>query len=272
MLAGISPSKTEGAVEEVDSSAWSAGTEASGSLDSWGGGWQMVEGGAQGVFLGGGEDMGREECDIAPLRSPYIPSTSEPVTAASIFSNPSVSRCWVSLSSLCASSHSKLAHFNRFSPYKRKDKKGNKGIALQKSLETTRKEGRINLPLSTAQVPPLQVKLESPPPEPSSIKCQCPSLPWFAIWELPPQQNYLSGRRRVGMRRIGWRKKMKALNNISVQNSNKKRGCTTRTVCCGLPTRPHHCLNHQFIFFHLSYQFLQPCLLSWCQYTLGKGK
>ena len=34
MLAGISPSNTEGTVEEVDSSACSAGTEASGSLDS----------------------------------------------------------------------------------------------------------------------------------------------------------------------------------------------------------------------------------------------
>ena len=36
MSAGISPSKTEVAVEEVDSRACSAGTEASGSLDSWG--------------------------------------------------------------------------------------------------------------------------------------------------------------------------------------------------------------------------------------------
>ena len=32
MLAGISPSKTEGAVEEVDSSACSVGMEASGSF------------------------------------------------------------------------------------------------------------------------------------------------------------------------------------------------------------------------------------------------
>ena len=73
MSAGISPSKTEGAVEEVDSSAWSAGTEASGSLDSWGGRWEMVEEGAWQDFLGGGEDVGREECNTAPLRSPYNP-------------------------------------------------------------------------------------------------------------------------------------------------------------------------------------------------------
>ena len=99
MLAGISPSKTEGAVEEVDSSACSVGTEASGSLDSWGGRWEMKEEGAWQVFLGGGEDVGREECETAPLRSPYKPSASEPVTAASIFSNPSVSRCWALFSS-----------------------------------------------------------------------------------------------------------------------------------------------------------------------------
>ena len=179
MSAGITPSKTEGAVEEVDSSACSAGTEASGFLDSWGGRWEMVERGAWQDFLGGYEVVGREECKTAPLRSPYKSSTSEPVMSASIFSNPSVSRCWASISSLHASSCSKLACFNRFSPYRKKYKKENKGIALQKSLETTRKEGRINLPLSTAPVPPLQVKLESPPPAPSSVECKYPSLPWF---------------------------------------------------------------------------------------------
>ena len=52
-------------------------------------------------------------------------------------------------------------------------------------------------------MPPLQVKLESPPPAPSSVECQCPSLPWFAIWELPPQQNHLTEGKRVGMGRIG---------------------------------------------------------------------
>ena len=45
-------------------------------------------GGVWEVFLGGGEDVGREECNIAPLRRPYKPSASEPVTAASNFSNP----------------------------------------------------------------------------------------------------------------------------------------------------------------------------------------
>ena len=124
MLAGISLSKTEGAVEEVDSSASSVGTEASGSLGSWGDRWEMIEEGALWVFLGGGEDVGMEECDTAPLRSPYKPSTSEPVTATSIFSNPSVSRCWASLSSWHASSCSELAQFSRFSPYKIKGKKG----------------------------------------------------------------------------------------------------------------------------------------------------
>ena len=54
ILAGISPSKTEGAVEEVDSSACSAGPGASGSLDSWGGGWEMVADGVWWTFLWGG--------------------------------------------------------------------------------------------------------------------------------------------------------------------------------------------------------------------------
>ena len=70
ILAGIFPSKTKGAVEEVDSSACSAGPGASGSLDSWGAGWEMVADGVWWTFLwgGGAEDM--EECDIAPFRSP----------------------------------------------------------------------------------------------------------------------------------------------------------------------------------------------------------
>ena len=62
ILAGISPSKTEGAVEEVDSSACSAGPGTSGSLDSWEGRWEMVADGVwQAFFWGGGaEDM--EKC------------------------------------------------------------------------------------------------------------------------------------------------------------------------------------------------------------------
>ena len=84
----------------------------------------MVEEGVQQVFLGGGEDVGREECNIAPLRSPYKPSASEPETAASNFSYPSVSKCCASLSNCHASLCSKLAHFSKFSPCKIKGKKG----------------------------------------------------------------------------------------------------------------------------------------------------
>ena len=79
-------------------------------------------------------------------------------------------------------------------PIKEKIKKGNKGIALQKSLEATRKEGRINLPLSTAPTPPLQAKLESPPPEPNSVKYQYPSLHLLTSWESPPQQESSVGK------------------------------------------------------------------------------
>ena len=184
MSAGISPSKTEGAVEEVDSSACSAGTEASGSLDAWGGRWEMVEEGAWQDFLWGGEDVGREECDTAPLRSPYKSSASEPVTTTSIFSNPSVSTCWASLSSLFASSCSELACFSRFSPYKRKKKKGYKGIALEKVTWSYKKEGRINLPLSTAPMPPLWVGLGNPPPGPNSIKYQYLLFLCWQFWSL----------------------------------------------------------------------------------------
>ena len=133
-------SKTEGAVEEVDSSACSVGTEASGSLDSWGGRREMVEERAWCIFLGGGEEMGREECNTVPLRSPYKPSASEPVTTASIFSSPSVSRCWTSLSSRHASSCSKLAHFGRFSPYKIKDKRETRGWHCKSHLKLQEKE------------------------------------------------------------------------------------------------------------------------------------
>ena len=124
-LAGISPSKTEGTVEEADSSACPAGTEASGSLNSWRGGWDMVEEGAWWVLLGGGEDVGRKECNTSPLKSPYKPSASEPVhCCTSIFPKPSVSRCCALLLSLHASLCSKeLAHFSKFSPYKEKIKR-----------------------------------------------------------------------------------------------------------------------------------------------------
>ena len=92
----------------------------------------MKEEGAWWAFLRGGKDVNREECTTALLRSPYKPSTSEPVTATSIFSNPSVSRCWASLCSLSASLHRKLACFSNFSPYKIKNKRGKQGVALQK--------------------------------------------------------------------------------------------------------------------------------------------
>ena len=66
-----------------------------------------------GIFMGWGgvEDM--VECDTAPLKSPYRPSTSNPVTTNSILCSPSISNC-------CASSHSELACFNKPNPWKRK--------------------------------------------------------------------------------------------------------------------------------------------------------
>ena len=49
---------------------------------------------------GGAEDM--DECDIAPLRSLYKHSASNPATTSCTFCNPSASNC-------CASSHGTLA-------------------------------------------------------------------------------------------------------------------------------------------------------------------
>ena len=66
-------------------------------------------------ILGGGGVEDTEECDMAPLRSPYKPSASDPATANCNFCIPSVS-------SLCTSSLSALALLNKCSPWRRKKK------------------------------------------------------------------------------------------------------------------------------------------------------
>ena len=55
------------------------------------------------TFLWGDGAGGMEECDIAPIRSPWKPS--EPATATSIFSKPQASKCCASISNFWASSH-----------------------------------------------------------------------------------------------------------------------------------------------------------------------
>ena len=115
MWAGIATSKAGDAAEEGTSGAspvsLATGTEASGAASSgcWGGGLEMVEVGLWWHFLdgGGADDMG--ECDMAPLKSLYKPSTSDSATAVSIFPNPSISSC-------CISSISTLAFFSRSKP------------------------------------------------------------------------------------------------------------------------------------------------------------
>ena len=121
MWTGMATSKTWETAEEGASSASpipsTAGAEASGSipLDSWGGGLDMV---AVGVWLhllggGGAEDM--EDCDTAPLRSPYKPSASDTATANCNFCSPL-------FSSHCVSSLSALALLSKWSPWKGKKK------------------------------------------------------------------------------------------------------------------------------------------------------
>ena len=81
-------------------------------LDSWGGSLDTVAVGAWQHLLGEGKAENMEECDIAPLRSWYKPSASDPATSSCTFCSPSTSNC-------CASSLSKLAHVSKSSPWKR---------------------------------------------------------------------------------------------------------------------------------------------------------
>ena len=89
-----------------------AGVEAS-YVASWcscGGGTEMVA-----VFLGGGGMEDLDECYMAPHKSPYKPSTSNPATANQILPNPSVSN-------YCASSFSLLACCSKLKTWKEREK------------------------------------------------------------------------------------------------------------------------------------------------------
>ena len=74
------------------------------------------------LFLSGVGAEDPEECDRAPLKSPYRPSASNPATTNSIFCSPSTSIH-------CASSHSKLVHLNNPTSGKRKKRVCHKGQA-----------------------------------------------------------------------------------------------------------------------------------------------
>ena len=96
-------------------------------------------------------------------------------------------------------------------------------------------------------MPPLQDELESPPPAPSSIECECLSPPWFVIWELPPQQNCLTGGKKSKNRKHRLKKVLKWYFGVKFkQNSKKKknikRGVIPELCVCGFSTRLHHCL------------------------------
>ena len=66
ILVGMASSEAGGAAGEADFIAWSAGSETSGPVDSWGdgGGWGVAD------FLVRRWGWDMEECNIAPLRSP----------------------------------------------------------------------------------------------------------------------------------------------------------------------------------------------------------
>ena len=115
---GIVTSRASGAAGEGTSSSnpnfSMAGVEASGVASQCSyGGMEMVAVGDWWHFLGqhGMED--REECGMAPHKSPYKPSASDPVTVDWILPNPS---------NHCASSLSLITHCNKPKPQKEKGK------------------------------------------------------------------------------------------------------------------------------------------------------
>ena len=89
--------------------------------------------GAAWIWWGGAEDM--EECDRAPLRSPYKPSASNPTTASSTFYNPSASNC-------CSPSLNKLAHLSKCSPWKREKRSVTKARFSHKTVKE--QSGRLS--------------------------------------------------------------------------------------------------------------------------------
>ena len=82
----------------------------------------MVAVGTWWHLLGRGGADDTEECNIAPLRSLYKPSASNPATARCTFCSSSTSNC-------CASSLSKLAHLSICRPWKKGKRFCHKGQA-----------------------------------------------------------------------------------------------------------------------------------------------
>ena len=70
------------------------------------------------VWDGGDKDERWWEDEVTPLRSPYRPSTSDPITASLSFPHPSASILSASVSSFLASFLFKLAHWSSLNPYK----------------------------------------------------------------------------------------------------------------------------------------------------------
>ena len=105
---------------------------------SGGRGWQHLLGGD------GAEDT--EECDTAPLRSPYKPSAANPATASCTCGSPSASN-W------CASSHSILAHLSKSSPRKREKGSVTKARTVRKAMQYQAKRHTwLNIPCASSSV------------------------------------------------------------------------------------------------------------------------
>ena len=94
----------------------------------------MKEKGAQQVFLRGGEDMDREECTTAPLRSPYKLSASDQSLLLPPSSLTPLSSDIELHSPVCGLLHavSWLTLTNSTPIYIRKDKRGKEGGSTTK--------------------------------------------------------------------------------------------------------------------------------------------
>ena len=118
MSTGKSPSVAGAAATGADTEAGPIGSVASGSVDSGGGCGEAEGTGLIRVRDGMDEDERWRENEVTPLRSPYRPSASDPITASLNFPHPSASIPSASVSSFLASSLFKLAPWSSLSPYK----------------------------------------------------------------------------------------------------------------------------------------------------------
>ena len=118
MSAGKLPSVAGAAATGAGMVAGPMGSIALGSEGSGGGCGEAEGPGLIRVWDGKDKDERWREDEVTPLRSPYRPSASDPVTASLSFPHPSASILSASVSSFLASFLFKLAPWSSLNPYK----------------------------------------------------------------------------------------------------------------------------------------------------------